>query len=499
MAMGKPVLSVRGITKHFPGVTALDHVDLEVRQSEVHAIVGENGAGKRTICNIIIGIMPPDEGDMEISGEKRQFSHPAQALQAGVRMVYQERNLINFLTGAQNICLGEEPTRWGGFVNERALYRNAEQLKQQIGIDIPLDIRVSEMSAAQRQIIEILRALLYKPVLLILDEPTSSLTESDVEVLFKTVRQIKEEGIAVIFISHKMEEVFSIADVISIFRNGKKVVTKKNGEMDRTECIKHMVNQNIESLFPPVHPSGRGNILELKHVGDSVFLHDINLYLKKGEVLGLYGLVGSGRTELAELIYGIRPAAEGTLYLEGQEITPNTKDMLNKKVFLVPEDRREKGLFFNLNLRTNLNLSFLDRLVRFLGLVNEREAINLALQIADSEQLKLKYSSINQNINQLSGGNKQKIVIGRWISHEEVKVLIMDEPTQGIDVGAKYEVYSIIRHHAEKRKAGVLFISSELSELIGVCDRIYVFKEGTIAGELTRDEFDAEKILHFAL
>lgn len=499
MATGTPVLSVTGITKHFPGVTALDHVDLEVHQSEVHAIVGENGAGKSTFCNIVTGIMPPDEGDIEIAGEKRQFTHPAQALQAGIRMVYQERNLISFLTGAQNICLGEEPARWGGFVNERALYQNAEQLKKRIGIDIPLDIRVSEMSAAQRQMIEILRALLYKPALLILDEPTSSLTESDVEVLFKTVRQIKEEGIAVIFISHKMEEVFSIADVISIFRNGKKVVTKKNGEMDRTECIKHMVNRDIESLFPEVHPSGTGKVLELENVGDSVFLHDINLYLKKGEVLGLYGLVGSGRTELAELIYGIRPMAEGKLFLDGREIIPSTKNMLQEKVFLVPEDRREKGLFFNLNLRTNLNLSFLDRLVRFLGLVNEREAVNLALRIANADQLKLKYSSINQNINQLSGGNKQKIVIGRWISHEEVKVLIMDEPTQGIDVGAKYEVYSIIRHHAEERKAGVLFISSELPELIGVCDRIYVFREGTIAGELSRDEFDAEKVLHYAL
>lgn len=494
-----PVLQVRGITKRFPGVTALDNVELTVQPGEVHAIVGENGAGKSTFCNIVTGIMPPDDGEIHISGRKRLFTHPAQALQDGIRMVYQERNLINFLTGAQNICLGEEPARWGGLVNEKVLFHNAEKLKNRIGIDIPLNIQVSQMSAAQRQMIEILRALLYKPALLILDEPTSSLTEADVEILFKTVRQIKQEGIAIIFISHKMEEVFAIADVISIFRNGKKIVTKKNGEMDRNECIRHMVNRDIESLFPDVHPSASEKVLELVNIGDSVFLHDINLYLKKGEVVGLYGLVGSGRTELAELVYGLRKKTEGKIVLDGKEISPTTKHMLDERVFLVPEDRREKGLFFNLNLKTNLNISFIHKLVRFLGLVKEREAIDLAKRIAGSEQLKLKFANINQNISQLSGGNKQKIVIGRWISHEEVKVLIMDEPTQGIDVGAKYEVYTIIRHHAEKREAGVLFISSELPELIGVCDRIYVFKEGTIAGELSREEFDAEKVLQFAL
>jgi ABC-type sugar transport system ATPase subunit len=494
-----PVLEVQGITKRFPGVTALDRVDLTVHRGEVHAIVGENGAGKSTFCNIVTGIMTPDEGEILISGEPRQFTHPAQALQAGIRMVYQERNLIHFLTGAQNICLGEEPVKWGGIVNRKMLFQNAEQLKKRIGIDIPLELHVSEMSAAQKQMIEILRALLYKPVLLILDEPTSSLTESDVEILFRTIRQIKGEGVSIIFISHKIEEVFSIADVISIFRNGKKIITKKNGEMDRNECIRHMVNRDISSLFPEVHPSGTEKVLELENVGDFVFLHDINLYLRKGEVVGLYGLVGSGRTEIAELIYGLRPMKGGKIVFNGEEVTPDTKKMLGKNVFLIPEDRREKGLFFNLNLSTNLNISFLNAIARFMGLIKQKEAMNLARKIANSEQLKLKYSNINQNIDELSGGNKQKIVIGRWISHEEVKVLIMDEPTQGIDVGAKYEVYTIIRHHAEQRKAGVLFISSELPELIGVCDRIYVFKDGTIAGELSREEFDAEKILHLAL
>jgi ABC-type sugar transport system ATPase subunit len=255
----------------------------------------------------------PDEGDIFIKGENVLFTHPSQALHAGIRMVYQERNLIPFLTGAQNICLGEEPAKWGGIVDEKQLLENAGKLSKRIGVDVPLKISVSEMSAAQRQMIEILRALLYKPLLLILDEPTSSLTESDVEILFKTIRQIKDEGISVIFISHNMDEVFSVSDVISVFRNGKKIITKNNGDMDRNECIKHMVNREISQLFPDVHPSRAGKIFEMDKVSDYGFLHDIDLFVEKGEVVGLYGLVGSGRTELAELIYGLRPIKKGTI------------------------------------------------------------------------------------------------------------------------------------------------------------------------------------------
>lgn len=494
-----PVLEVKNISKKFPGVTALDNVDLAVQRGEVHAIVGENGAGKSTFCNIVTGILNPDEGDIFIKGENVLFTHPSQALHAGIRMVYQERNLIPFLTGAQNICLGEEPAKWGGIVDEKQLLENAGKLSKRIGVDVPLKISVSEMSAAQRQMIEILRALLYKPLLLILDEPTSSLTESDVEILFKTIRQIKDEGISVIFISHNMDEVFSVSDVISVFRNGKKIITKKNGDMDRNECVKYMVNREISQLFPDVHPSRAGKIFEMDKVSDYGFLHDIDFFVEKGEVVGLYGLVGSGRTELAELIYGLRPIKKGMMFFKGEEIVPSIKDMLAQKLFLIPEDRREKGLFSNLNLQINLNISFIDKLTNKLGIINRKEAASMAKKIADYKNLQVKYTDINQDINTLSGGNQQKVVIGRWISHEEIKFLIMDEPTQGIDVGAKYEIYTIIRQLAEERGAGLLFISSELPELIGICDRIYVFKDGTVSGELNRKEFDNEKILHLAL
>ena len=493
------VLEAAGVTKKFPGVVALDRVDLVVKRGEVHAIVGENGAGKTTLCNIATGIFMPDEGEILIKGEKVNFTHPSHALGRGIRMVYQERNLVPFLTGEENILLGEEPSFGAGFIDKKQLHKRAKKLCEDLDVKVPLNVAVSEISAAHRQMIEILRALLYKPVLLILDEPTSSLTEADVELLFNTIKQIKKEGIAIIFVSHSMDEVFAISDVISVFRNGQKIVTKKNGEMDRDECVKHMVNRDLSRMFPPVKPSASGTLLQIEHAADFGFLHDINLHVNEGEVVGLYGLVGSGRTEVAELIYGLRSIKTGRIFFDGEEIVPNLEDNIKRKLFLVPEDRHDKGLFFNINLKMNLDISFIDRFTQLFGIIRHREETSLAKKIADYKNLKVKYTSLNQNIDNLSGGNQQKVVIVRWISHEEVKCLILDEPTQGIDVGAKYEVYTIIRHLAEDRGSGVLFISSELLELIGICDRIYVIKNGTISGEVEREEFDNEKILGLAL
>ena len=493
------ILEVVGVTKKFPGVVALKNVDLVANSGEVHAIVGENGAGKTTLCNIVTGIFPPDEGEIVMQGERVTFTHPSDALGKGIRMVYQERNLVPFLTGEENILLGEEPSFGIGFIDRNQLHRRAQRLCEDLDVNIPLNITVSEMSAAQRQMIEILRALLYKPALLILDEPTSSLTEADVEILFRTIHRIKNDGIAVIFVSHSMDEVFTISDVISVFRNGERIVTKKRGEMDRDECVRHMVNRDLSRMFPPVKQSAGGTLLQIEHASDFSFLHDINLTMKQGEVVGLYGLVGSGRTELAELIYGLRFKKEGRILFEGEEIVPNIEGNIKRKLFLVPEDRHDKGLFFNINLKMNLDISFIDRFAKLFGIIRHREETSLAKKIADYKNLKVKYTSLNQNIDNLSGGNQQKVVIVRWISHEEVKCLILDEPTQGIDVGAKYEVYTIIRHLAEDRGSGVLFISSELQELIGICDRIYVIKNGTISGEVEREEFDSEKILGLAL
>ncbi len=495
-----PLLEVRGMTKVFPGVVALNKVDLEIKEGEVHTVVGENGAGKSTLCNVITGIYMPDEGELFWEGKKVLFTHPRQALDAGIRMVYQERNLIPFLTGAQNICLGEEETR-KGLVDESKILEIANALSKRLGTNVPIDVPVNRLSPSARQMIEILRAFHRQPKLLLLDEPTASLTEADVETLFHVIDSIKKEKISVLFISHKLAEVFRVGDRISIFRNGEKVYTGKTSEVDRQSCIKYMINRDLKRQYPEVIPtSTEEKLLEVQNVSEDGRVKDVSLHVKKGEVVGLYGLVGSGRTELAELIYGLRPKKEGKIIFDGKELKVQApEEAIEKGLLLVPEDRREHGLFYNFNLKQNITISFLKRkLCRFLGLVKLKDETKLAQNIAASSQLNLKYKSLNQGIDELSGGNKQKVVIGRWIAQEHMKLIIMDEPTQGIDVGTKHEIYVLVRNLA-KRGVGVIFISSELPELLGVCDRLYIFRGGTVSGELNRAEFDEEKVLHYAL
>lgn len=364
---------------------------------------------------------------------------------------------------------------------------------------MPLDVPVSLLSAAQRQAIEILRAFLYKPRILILDEPTSSLTESEVQSLFKAIHQIKDEGVSVILITHKLEEVFENADRISIFRNGERIITRDKEDLSEEEAIRLMVNRNISSLFPEVTNRAGDTILQVENLSGSGFLRDISIYLRKGEVLGFYGLIGSGRTEFIEHLYGLRETKTGRVIVKGKEVHPNVHKMIDEGVFLVPDDRREKGLLASLNLKKNLTISYINEFSKLLGLVSARKVNSLVKTILDKSSLSLKYSNINQDVQVLSGGNQQKVVIGRWISKDHMSVLILDDPTNGIDVGTKFEIYKMIRNLAGEKGVGVIFISSELPELIGVCDRLYIFKEGKIAGELHREEFDDEKILSKAI
>ncbi len=495
----EPILKTRQVTKKFPGVVALENVDFTLHKGEVHAICGENGAGKSTFCNILTGIYTQDEGEFFFDGEEVNFDHPSQALKAGIRMVYQERNLIPYLTGAQNIFLKEEPMKNGFMVDESKILKLAKELENKYGFNIPLDIPVAKLSSAQKQAIEILRAFLYRPKVLILDEPTSSLTEAEANTLYKVVKKIKSEDVAVIMITHKMEEVFENADVITILRNGKKIVTRKNDDISEDECVKYMVNRNISNIYPEVNYSAEDKIMEVEDLSGFDFINNINMSVKKGEVLGLYGLVGSGRTEFIELLYGLRSIKTGKVKINEQYIKPSVNKMVNNNIFLVPDDRQEKGLFHNLNFKKNLTISLMDKISGFLGLVNSKKENKLANKIVTNDSLQIKYSDINQEVDQLSGGNKQKVVIGRWIVHNKINLLILDDPTIGIDVGTKFEIYKMVRELAEEEGVGIIFISSELPELLGVCDRLYVFKEGNINGELNREDFDNEKILNMAL
>jgi ribose transport system ATP-binding protein len=491
------LLEIKNLIKSFPGITALNNVDLEIREGEVHGVIGENGAGKSTLCNIITGIYQPTKGDIYWEGKKVTFKSPKEALNAGIRMVYQERNLVPSLTGAQNIYLGNEITKKGR-IDEKEIMSRVRKLQASLGIDVKVDVPVSKLATAERQLIEIMRALSQKPKLLILDEPTSSIAEKDVQVLFQVIKKIKDEGTSVIFISHKMEEIFSITDRISIFRDGQKVYTGDSSELSEELVIKHMINRDLSQRYPTVIPHAKGKLLETVDLGDGRLLHDINITVKAGEVVGFYGLVGSGRTELAELLFGLTSKKKGAIKLNGEELETLSPSLAIKNgVLLTPEDRKEHGLFDFFDIKKNATIPYVkEKLGGFMGAIKAKEEKTLAQEIA--EKLGLVYKNLKQSVTELSGGNKQKIVIGKWLVNENMKLIIMDEPTQGIDVGTKFEIYILIRDLA-KMGVGVIFISSELPELLGVCDRLYVFKEGTVVTDLPREKFDREKVLRYAL
>jgi ribose transport system ATP-binding protein len=471
------VLETKHLVKSFPGVIAVNDVDFGVMRGEVHALLGENGAGKSTFCKVLSGVYQPTDGQILLNGQPVTFHSPHDALVAGLSMVYQERNLIPFLTGAQNICLGMESTRLGVLIDKKDVGRAALEIRDRVGAHVDLNIRVQYLGPSDQQVVEILRALLHAPQFLLLDEPTASLSRDSVKMLYDIIRNIVSQGVGVIFISHKLEEVFKIADRITIFRDGKKIITKAAPELDRASCIKYMTNQDIEQLYPEVRSSHSDQpLLEVRKVADGGKLHDISFDVAAGEVVGFYGLVGSGRTELANLLFGINPRTAGTVRLEGQELRIRS-----------PKEAVQHGIF-------------LDKFLGFGGLINHRVETKMAQKIADSEDLSLVYTDINQDINSLSGGNKQKILIARWLARrEDARVIILDEPTQGIDVGVKHEIYKLLRSLAEGYGLGVIFISSELLEIIGVSDRIYVFKEGTVVKEFLREETpDQEEVLRCA-
>lgn len=495
------LLKVENVTKYYPGVIALDNVSFEVEKGEIHAVVGENGAGKSTLCNVITGIRNPDKGKLYWKNKEIHFALPKDALDAGIRMVYQERNLIPFLTGAQNICLGNEFKK-GILTDEKSIYKKALEIKERLGTNVALNEKVSFLSPSARQMIEILRAFIQKPELLILDEPTSSLTEGDIEVLFQVIKNIKNEGISVVFISHKLREVFQLSDRVTIFRNGKNVHSAKTTELDRNTCIKYMINRDLKRVYPEViNHSKKEKMLEVKNLQSLPEIKDISIHINKGEVLGLYGLVGSGRTEMAEIIYGLRKKTKGEIIYNKQVLSNDfsANDAIQGGLLLIPEDRKEHAIFNNFDIKKNISIPVLkSKFSRIFGLVKLKNEKEYAENIAKSPSLNLKYRNLNQSLDDLSGGNKQKVIIGRWLKIDNTKLVIMDEPTQGIDVGTKYEIYILARGLAEKG-VSVIFISSELPELLGVCDRMYVFRFGIITRELNRNEFSEEEVLKYTL
>jgi ribose transport system ATP-binding protein len=459
------LLETKQLTKAFPGVIAVNNIDFQIRPGEVHALLGENGAGKSTFCKVLSGIYQPTSGQIFFDGHPMTVRSPHDALKVGLSMVYQERNLIGFLSGAENICLGIESGHWG-IIDKDGVIKAAVQIRDRIGADVDLGVPVEQLSLSEQQLVEILRALIHNPKLLVLDEPTASLSHNAVSLLHDVIRRIISKGVGVIYISHKLEEVFD-------------------------SCIRYMTSQDIDELYPQSEFSSSSKpLLEVRGISDGHKTHDVSFKVAAGEIVGFYGLIGAGRTEVADLLFGISPYKAGSVLLDGQELAIRSPiDALRHGIFLVPEDRDQKGLFDIFALKGNLTISVIRRFLKLGVLISRRLERQVAKTIAANSDFRLVYSDLNQSINSLSGGNRQKVLLERWLARQEdARIIIFDEPTQGIDVGVKHEIYEILRKLARERNLGIIFISSELVEVLGISDRIYVFRGGTIAKEFLRED-----------
>ena len=493
------VLKVEDLTKEFAGLVANDHINLEVRKREIHALCGENGAGKSTFCKMLTGVYHPDGGIIYVNGKKVSFQSPAESLAAGISMVYQERNLVGHLTGAQNICLGREP-RKGLLIDEKEICRKAEEIRSRLGIDVPLDVPVDELGAGMQQIIEIIRAFYDNPSVLILDEPTASLGEGEVAPFLKFVRNLRDElGMAIFFISHKIEEVYEISDMITVFADGKKVLTAPTKELSRDDCVKAMIRAGRQKTVTVKEKdfSNAETILEAREVTYDNKKHQVPFTVKRGQAVGFYGLVGSGRTETMEAIGGIRLSEGMDVSFMGEKIAKTEPvQMINRGFILTPE-KRINGAFPGLSLEDNICELYLDKLSNKAGFMMFDKMREFALKVLEKNEVK--YTNVEQNIIELSGGNIQKIIIGRSVALDNLQLLVLDEPTAGMDLGAKSEVYVEIRHLVDEENKSVIFISSELEELLTTCDKLYVFHDGDVVAGYKRAEFSKERILSDAI
>jgi len=484
---------MQGITKDFPGVRALDGVTFEVRAGEVHALVGENGAGKSTLMKILSGALPRDGGQVLLDGQPVEITSPHRAQELGISMIYQDFNLVPYLSVGENILLGREPRKHGFIVDWRALRSQSQAVLDRLHVSLDVAAPVRALSVAQRQMVEIARAISARAKILIMDEPSSTLTDHELRRLFELVRSLRDAGAGVIYISHRLEEVFEIADRITVLRDGKSIGTHSLADVDRDEVIRMMVGREITEKIPKQAAPIGGEVLRVEGLWGSG-VRDIGFSLRAGEILGLTGLVGAGRTEVARLIFGADAADSGAIYLSGKPaVIRSPRDAISLGMGFVTEDRQGQGLVLAMNVRENVTLANMDLLAVY-GFVRKQAERNSANQAIGS--LRIRTPSAEQLVRNLSGGNQQKVVLARWVLTES-KVLIFDEPTRGIDVGAKVEIYQLMNELAA-RGAGILMISSELPEVLGMSDRILVMHAGRIVAELSRGEATQERIMFHA-
>ncbi|MBX5457887.1 MAG: sugar ABC transporter ATP-binding protein [Thermogemmatispora sp.] len=486
-----PIIRLRKITRRFPGVTAVAEVDLDIYPGEVHVVAGENGAGKSTLMKILYQVERPDAGQIYLNGEPLSFHGPHYARALGIAMVHQEFALAPHLSVAENLFLGREPLRFG-FIRRRRELAEARHLLEQVGLNLDPRRLVASLSVAEQQLVEIARAISFNARVLILDEPTATLTEQEIARLFEVIRQLTAQGVAVLYISHRLDEIFQIADRVTVMRDGRVVATLPRAELSEQKLVQLMVGRAITNLYPRPETHPGPVLLRVEGLSRRGLLHDCSFEVHAGEILGLAGLIGAGRSELARAVCGADPIDSGRILLDGQELhIRRPADAIRAGLAYVTEDRKREGLALDLGVDQNITLASLP--VR-LGLLLLRRERSVALHAC--QRLNIRTPSVRRKVRLLSGGNQQKVVVARWLE-TQARVIFFDEPARGIDVGAKAEMFALIGRLASEGRAIVL-ISSYLPELLNMCDRIAVMREGRIVGTLSRGQFSEERIIALA-
>lgn len=495
VSMNKPdILIMKNITKKFPGVTALKNVTFSCREGEVHALMGENGAGKSTLIKLLSGASYPTSGEIFFKGEPLKASNPHEAQSLGIAIIYQELNLVSNMNAVENIFLGRE-IKNKGIVNFPAMREQAKKILDSLEVDIDLNVPLEKLSVAQQQMVEIAKALSINASLIVMDEPTASLTTHEIESLYKTIKRLKSKGVTIIYISHHLDEVFEVADRVTVLKDGECMGTKDAKSIDEQTLIRMMVGRTLEEIYPPKAEKVGEKILEIKGLTRRGVLNNISLDVYKGEILGIAGLVGAGRTELARAIFGADKLDGGEIYISGERVKIRKPiDAMKLGIGFVTEDRKGQGLIIGLSVKQNITLTLLKWITKF-NVIKGKSEKELVTSFIKS--LKISTPGMDAKVMNLSGGNQQKVVLAKWLARK-CKIIILDEPTRGIDVGAKVEIYNLMRELANEG-AAIIMISSELPEVLGMSDRIAIMRNGNIVGELSHNDATEEKILEYAM
>ncbi len=491
-------VELKGINKAFPGVQALSNIDLRIEGGQVTALIGENGAGKSTLLKVLSGEIRPDTGTIVLSGEEKKFTHPQEAINAGISVIYQERQLVPMMSVMENIFIDNNPTNKLGIINRRELRQKARAIIEKFGLDIDPDEPVGRLSVAHQQMVEIMKAYRRDSRVIAFDEPTAPLMDNEIETLFRVIRELKEQGKVVLYVSHRMGEIFEITDRLAVMKDGAMVTVRNTAETTESELVSLMVGRDVGDTYKNLSRNDTIGpvLLEVENLNTEA-VHDVSFTLHEGEVLGFAGLVGAGRTEVMRALFGDDKILSGTIRFNGEQVRfRSPRQAIDAGIMLCPEDRKEEGLILPRSISDNISAPVLSKLKKGIFMNKSAES---ALAQAGKEKYNIKTPTLDKRTIELSGGNQQKVILARWTSEKlNTRVLILDEPTKGIDVGTKAEVYQMVCDFAKEGK-GVIFISSELTEVLNVADRIIVMHDGRITGEVTRQEATEENVLALAM